>query len=70
MSTAEITAYLYGARCQRAGLPLSRIFAGPGLLKDLAGDHDIRDAWRRLGSDMFAYWVRRGMDEADSAWRE
>lgn len=67
MSTAEITAYLYGAWCAQNGVSATAVFVR-GHWKDFVVDHlDLAAARLRLGSDGFAYWVRRGMDEATSS---
>lgn len=66
MSTAEITAYLYGAWCARNQISLTAVFVDKHWSKFGADGLDVDAARLRLGSDMFAYWVRRGMDEAQS----
>lgn len=64
MSTAEITAYLAGVELHRRGLPVIMFLVHPKQYADKVLSLDGADARRRLGSDMWAYWVRRGYDEA------
>ena len=64
MSTSEVTAYLYGAHCAREQITLTQIFVKRHwAMVELAG-LDVLASRLRLGGDSFAYWVRRGMDEA------
>lgn len=64
MSTAEITAYLHGAQCAQAGLPMSAVFLIAARSIRDGGDEQLAQAHLRLGNDVFAHWVRRGYDEA------
>jgi len=64
MSTAEITAYLYGAECAAANVPIHRVFLRPAWRFAAGQEEELRQAALKLGGDKFAYWVRRGMDEA------
>lgn len=63
MSTAEITAYLYGVRVAQQGLSIQQVFLRANWREIADLDLDLAAARLRLGNDTFAYWVRRGMDE-------
>lgn len=63
MSTAEITAYLYGAERARAGVPISLVLPAPSGLQMIIKGCDVGAAQVRLGAKMFDYWVRRGYEE-------
>jgi hypothetical protein len=64
MSTAEITAYLYGAHLAEQEESLVKAQTSSQARLGLVGGADVGGARKKLGSDMFGYWVRRGYDEA------
>jgi hypothetical protein len=64
MSNAEVVAYLLGA--DRAGLPggiVGFIEMPWSRLQNIMSD-DEQASLRKLGPAAWAYWVRRGWDEA------
>lgn len=63
MSTSEITAYLYGADCRQQGLTITDVFVKAAWRRQAGNTAQLAAARMRLGTDTFAYWVRRGYDE-------
>lgn len=69
MSTAEITAYLYGSQLRKNGVPVVAYLnqSWRSIKADL-GDADL-GAVARLSRERWAQWVRRGWDDAQAESR-
>lgn len=64
MTTAEIVAYLVGVDLAGRRAPLTGFLLMPAGTLALALNDDERRARGALGADRWAYWVRRGYEEA------
>lgn len=67
MTDAEITAYLLGFTAMRHPALCRAVINCPyRWLADYVSADELA-AYERLGGDMFRYWVRRGMDDAQAS---
>lgn len=69
MSTSEITAYLAGAAVAARGASVVNFLIMSQPVQAIVLTDDELAARNRLGGDRWAYWVRRGYDEADTCLR-
>jgi hypothetical protein len=69
MSTAEIETWQIGVERRQRNVSIVAFLTAPRWLQDRQMTEGQLAARARLGSDRWAYWVRRGWDDAGQPTR-
>lgn len=69
MSTSEIVSWQIGVERAQRGVSVIAFLGSPRWLQDRQMSPEQLAARARLGSDTWAYWVRRGHDDTLAAGR-
>jgi hypothetical protein len=67
MSTSEIVTWQLGVDRKLRGLSINGLLLAPRWMQDRQCSPEHLAARVRLGNDSWAYWVRRGYDDASES---